>query len=138
MGAPNCVVGVRYAFEPVPTDVERDGQGNLWVSVLPGGPEDPSLGARGAVYKINKHGTVRRIHGGFVGATNLAVKEARSRRRAVRRQDLDAPQRQDRERAVDRRPVSVEATKIKLFVGQLAEFGPQVRAGPGSLNRFPR
>ena len=45
--------GVTYRFEPVPTDVERDPHGNLWVSSLPGGPEDDSLGARGSVYKIS-------------------------------------------------------------------------------------
>ena len=50
---PGCIVGHTYRFEPVPTDVKRGPDGWLYVSVLPGGPEDPALGARGAVYKIN-------------------------------------------------------------------------------------
>ena len=41
---------------------------------LPGGPEDPSLGARGGVYKVNPwNGKVKMIASGFAGATNLAV-----------------------------------------------------------------
>lgn len=50
---PACVVGHEYAFEPVPTDVEFGPDGWLYVSSLPGGPEDPSLGARGAVFRVN-------------------------------------------------------------------------------------
>ena len=50
---PGCIVGHTYRFEPVPTDVKRGPDGWLYVSVLPGGPEDPALGARGAVYKID-------------------------------------------------------------------------------------
>ena len=74
LGAPNCVVGVTYAFEPVPTDVEVDYQGNLIVSTLPGGPEDPSLGARGSVYTVNAHtGKASRLATGFLGATNVAI-----------------------------------------------------------------
>lgn len=53
LGLPACTVGKRYNFEPVPTDVElgrtRD---NLYVTLLPGGPEDPSLGARGSIVHI--------------------------------------------------------------------------------------
>jgi len=52
---PGCIAGHTYRFEPVPTDVKRGPDGWLYVSVLPGGPEDPVLGARGAVYKINPH-----------------------------------------------------------------------------------
>jgi len=52
LGAPDCA-GFSYAFEPVPTDVEIGTDGWLYVTSLPGGPEDPSLGARGAVFKIN-------------------------------------------------------------------------------------
>jgi hypothetical protein len=73
MGAPACVVGVTYGFEPVPTDVEVSG-GKLYVSTLPGGPEDPSLGARGSVYTMDRDGShLRRLARGFLGATNLAV-----------------------------------------------------------------
>ena len=46
---PGCTVGHKFYFEPVPTDVEVH-DGLLYVTTLPGGPEDPSLGARGKVY----------------------------------------------------------------------------------------
>ncbi|MDP9221040.1 MAG: ScyD/ScyE family protein [Actinomycetota bacterium] len=73
LGAPDCLIGVTYGFEPVPTDVEVSG-GKLYVSTLPGGPEDPSLGARGSVYTLNTNGShLRRLASGFLGATNLAV-----------------------------------------------------------------
>jgi hypothetical protein len=73
-GLPDCVVGLTYNFEPVPTDVEVGPNGMLYVSLLPGGPEDPSFGARGAVYVVNPHtGASHKIAGGFAGATNLAL-----------------------------------------------------------------
>ncbi|TWP36846.1 ScyD/ScyE family protein [Leekyejoonella antrihumi] len=73
-GLPACTVGKTYRFEPVPTDVEVGPDGWLYVSTLPGGPEDASLGARGAVYKVNPHtGKTHRVATGFLGATNLAV-----------------------------------------------------------------
>lgn len=50
---PACVVGHEYAFEPVPTDVGIGPDGMLYVTSLPGGPEGPELGARGAVFRIN-------------------------------------------------------------------------------------
>ncbi|WP_051276308.1 ScyD/ScyE family protein [Marmoricola sp. URHB0036] len=140
LGAPDCLVGVRYAFEPVPTDVERDSHGNLWVSVLPGGPEGPALGARGAVYKITRHGKVIRIHGGFNGATNLAVWNNQvyvaelfgGRISTIRNGKLVTV------RSLAQ-PVSVEATKYKLFVGQLAPTDDQGNpTGPGHVLRFPR
>ena len=69
-----CLVGKTYAFEPVPTDVEVGPAGQLSVSLLPGGPEDPSLGARGAVYRVNPAtGASTRWATGFSAATNLAV-----------------------------------------------------------------
>ena len=70
---PSCVVGVTYRFEPVPTDVVSWG-GSLWVTTLPGGPEDASFGARGSVYKVNpRNGESTRVATGFGGATNLTV-----------------------------------------------------------------
>ena len=84
---PACTVGSTYAFEPVPTDVEVTDGGKLIVSTLPGGPESPALGARGAVYQVKagggghhhvyarhgKHAKVKLVAGGFLGATNVAV-----------------------------------------------------------------
>lgn len=55
VGLPGCVAGQTYNFEPVPTDVKRGPDGWLYVTALPGGPEDPALGARGAVFKVNAH-----------------------------------------------------------------------------------
>ncbi|MBT2503862.1 ScyD/ScyE family protein [Curtobacterium sp. ISL-83] len=73
-GFPSCVIGYRYAFEPVPTDVEQGPDGWLYVTALPGGPESAALGARGSVYRVNPwDGAVRLVARGFVGATNLAV-----------------------------------------------------------------
>ncbi|NQX11285.1 ScyD/ScyE family protein [Microbacteriaceae bacterium VKM Ac-2855] len=73
-GFPACTAGYAYAFEPVPTDVEVGPGGWLYVTTLPGGPEDASLGARGVVYKINPAtGEIRTVATGFVSATNLAV-----------------------------------------------------------------
>ncbi|MGX5715604.1 ScyD/ScyE family protein [Arthrobacter sp. MAHUQ-56] len=50
---PDCVAGHKYAFEPVPTDVALGPDGKLYVTSLPGGPEGPELGARGAIFRIN-------------------------------------------------------------------------------------
>jgi len=72
-GMPGCVVGHKFWFEPVPTDVEVH-DGMLYVSTLPGGPEDPSLGARGKVYTVDPStGDVKQIGKGFLSATDLAV-----------------------------------------------------------------
>jgi len=73
LGLPECVVGAVYNFDPVPTDVEVSGAG-LIVSLLPGGPEDPSLGARGSVYRVSaRSGHAHKLAGGFLGATNVAL-----------------------------------------------------------------
>ena len=70
----NCAVGRTYKYEAVPTDVEVGRDGYLYVTTLPGGPEDPSLGARGKVYRVNPHnGHVKLVASGFLGATNLAL-----------------------------------------------------------------
>ncbi|CCH80467.1 conserved exported hypothetical protein [Nostocoides japonicum T1-X7] len=74
LGLPSCVAGVRYAFEAVPTDVEVGRDGYLYVTTLPGGPESPVLGARGAVYKVDpRTGKSSVVATGFLGATNLAI-----------------------------------------------------------------
>lgn len=74
LGLPDCVVGHQYNLEPVPTDVELGHDGWLYVSSLPGGPEDGSLGPLGAVYRVNPWtGAVKPFATGFSGATNLAI-----------------------------------------------------------------
>jgi hypothetical protein len=73
-GLPDCVVGHAYGFEPVPTDVEVGRDGMLYVSLLPGGPEDASAGARGKVVRVDpRTGAVEDVASGFVGAVDLAV-----------------------------------------------------------------
>lgn len=73
LGLPSCVVGAVYNFDPVPTDVEVGPGGRLLVSLLPGGPEDESLGARGKVVAVSPwSGKVTTVASGFLGATNLA------------------------------------------------------------------
>lgn len=74
LGIPSCAVGYTYGFEAVPTDVELGPDGWLYVTLLPGGPEDASLGARGSVVKVNPlTGAVRTVVGGLLSATGLAV-----------------------------------------------------------------
>jgi len=73
-GLPNCVVGTTYRLESVPTDVEVGPDGWLYVSSLPGGPEDGSFGAVGSVYKVNpRNGHVKLLATGLAGATGIAV-----------------------------------------------------------------
>lgn len=73
-GLDPCLVGASVALEPVPTDVEVGPGGLLYVSVLPGGPEDGSLGANGRIYTVNpRTGAVHLLASGFAGATNVAV-----------------------------------------------------------------
>lgn len=77
-GLPDCVVGVTYAFESVPTDVEVGPDGQLYVTTLPGGPEDASLGARGSVYRVDpRSGRTKLVATGLLGATNLALSRGR-------------------------------------------------------------
>ncbi len=71
---PPCVAGATFNFEPVPTDVEVGRDHMLYVTTLPGGPEDGSAGANGSVYRINpRTGQTTRIATGFSGAVNLAL-----------------------------------------------------------------
>ncbi|GII98098.1 hypothetical protein CLV28_1476 [Sediminihabitans luteus] len=74
MGLPRCLGGHTYVTESVPTDVELGPDGWLYVSTLPGGPEDDTFGARGSVYKVSPWtGRTVRVATGFLGATDLAV-----------------------------------------------------------------
>lgn len=74
LGVPECAIGLTMNFEPVPTDVEFGPDRQLYVSSLPGGPEDASLGARGGVFRVNPmSGRSKLIGDGFLGASNLAV-----------------------------------------------------------------
>jgi len=74
LGLPDCVVGAVYNFEAVPTDVEVAPNGRLIVSLLPGGPEDPSLGARGSVVSVNpRSGNATKLATGLLGGTNVAL-----------------------------------------------------------------
>lgn len=74
VGLPKCTKGATYNFEFVPTDVEVGPDGMLYVTSLPGGPEDASLGARGAVFKVNPwNGKATEVATGFLGAVDLAL-----------------------------------------------------------------
>ena len=73
-GFPDCTIGKRYRFEAVPTDIELGPDGMLYVSSLPGGPEDGSAGRLASVYRVNpNNGRVVKVVGGMVTATGLAV-----------------------------------------------------------------
>ncbi len=72
IGAPDCAIGEDYLFEPVPTDVEVGPDGLLYVSSLPGGPEDGSV--PGGVFTVDPaNGDVEQIATGLVSATGLDV-----------------------------------------------------------------
>lgn len=74
---PACVIGQTHWFEGVPTDVEIGPRGTLYVSTLPGGPEDGSLGAAASVYKINpRTGKTVKLASGLTSLTGLAVSPA--------------------------------------------------------------
>ncbi len=71
---PDCTVGESVYLEAVPTDVEAGPDGNLYVTSLPGGPEDGSLGMNGAVYQVNvSTGAVTKVVGGLLSPTGLAI-----------------------------------------------------------------
>ncbi len=70
-GLPQCVLGLSYLFEPVPTDVEVY-RGRLYVSSLPGGPEGAI--PLGGVWKVDpRSGAAEQIGFGLLTATDLAV-----------------------------------------------------------------
>ena len=73
LGVPACA-GLTYNFESVPTDVEVGPDGRLYVASLPGGPEDDSLGARGAVFRVNPFTGKTRVHvDGLLSPTGIAL-----------------------------------------------------------------
>jgi hypothetical protein len=129
LNAPSCA-GETYAFESVPTDVERVGN-TLWVSVLPGGPESPALGARGAVYKIQR-GVATKAAGGFLGATNLAAVRGRVYVTELFAGKITKFGKGGRftVRTVPG-ALSVEATRQHLYIGSGV-------TGPGRVVRVPR
>ncbi len=71
---PACVVGKKFALEAVPTDIEFGPDGQLYVTSLPGGPEDGSLGLNGRVLKIDPAtGKVNTVADGLLSPTGVAV-----------------------------------------------------------------
>jgi len=70
-GLPDCVVGLTYDGESVPTDVEVGPDGDYYVTTLPGAPELPGFGM---VWRIDADThAVELVSDGFSGATDLAV-----------------------------------------------------------------
>lgn len=71
-GLPECAVGHDYNFEPVPTDVEVGPDGLLYVTSLPGGPEDGTV--PGSVFTVDPAtGEVAQLATGLISATGLDV-----------------------------------------------------------------
>jgi hypothetical protein len=71
---PRCTVGKKYAVEAVPTDIEVGPGGLLYVTSLPGGPEDPSFGLNGRVLRIDPAtGKVSTVVEGLLSPTGVAV-----------------------------------------------------------------
>ncbi len=139
-GSFSCLAGVSYAFEPVPTDVEVDRKGTAYVTVLPGGPEDDSLGARGAVYRIGRSGQATKVASGFLGATDLALGSDgtiyvtelyNGRVAAVRGKKVSTAVKIDS-------PLAVEVTGKKLYVSTMGEidFSTGEVLSPGSVVKF--
>ncbi len=73
-GLPRCVAGHKFRLEFVPTDVEMGPDGMLYVSSLPGGPEDGSLGANGSVWRVDPAtGDSEKVVGKLVSPVGVAV-----------------------------------------------------------------
>lgn len=71
-GLPDCVVGETYRFEGVPTDVEVGPDDLLYVSSLPGGPEDGT--APGSVQRMDPStGDTEEVVSDLVSAAGVAV-----------------------------------------------------------------
>jgi hypothetical protein len=130
--APACVVGHEYGFEPVPTDVEIGPDGSLYVSSLPGGPEDASFGARGAIFKINPWtGSTRLWAEDILSPTGIAVADngdvyaaSMFGNEIVR---IDAWSREQSQFLAVNGPAAVEVSGDTLYA--TAGFGPGAPAG---------
>lgn len=136
VGLPECTVGVTYAFEGVPTDVEVGRKGALYFTSLPGGPEDPSLGARGAVFRIGHHGSTSRVAAGFLGATNLALSGDTIYVTELFGGKVTAVHGKKRWTAHSiERPLAVETNGKALYIGQMADldFETGEPLAPGSI-----
>lgn len=69
---PDCVTGLSYYGEPVPTDIERGKDGKLYVSTLGGGVGEAL--PLGSVYRIDpKSGKTTKVAGGLFAPTGLAI-----------------------------------------------------------------
>ncbi|WP_394249577.1 ScyD/ScyE family protein [Arthrobacter pityocampae] len=67
---PECVLGLTYNSEPVPTDIEFGPDGLLYLTSLPGVPEDPTLGS---VRSFDpESGDVELVVSGLTSPTGLA------------------------------------------------------------------
>ena len=73
MGLPKCTQGKVYKGEPVPTDVELDGAGNLFVTTLGGAVGE--MMPLGALHKITPAGKVSKVIDGLMMPVGLAVTE---------------------------------------------------------------
>lgn len=70
-GMPECAIGKQYRFEGVPTDVEY-ADGKLYVTGLPGGPEDGTV--PGSLFRVNlAKKKLSRVATGFVSAAGVGV-----------------------------------------------------------------
>lgn len=140
VGAPDCIVGETFRFEPVPTDVEVAAKGQLLVSSLPGGPETPDFGARGSVYSVNPaSGDTALVADGFFGAVDLAVAPDGTLYVAeLFGAGVTAIKGADRWTAYEAvQALAVEVQGGSLYVGTLADiFGGS--GAPGSVVRVPR
>lgn len=68
---PECVLGATFNSEPVPTDLELGTDGLLYLTSLPGVPEDPTLGS---VRRLDPAtGVVEVIASGLTSPTGLAL-----------------------------------------------------------------
>ncbi|WP_255769593.1 ScyD/ScyE family protein [Pseudarthrobacter sulfonivorans] len=129
---PACVAGHEYAFESVPTDVEIGPDGWLYVSSLPGGPEDPSFGARGAIFKVNPWtGATRLWADDILSPTGIAVADngdvyaaSMFGNEIVR---IDARDREQSQFLAVNGPAAVELSGDTLYA--TAGFGPGAPAG---------